>query len=225
MNIKYNKQKSELKEDPVLESFLKAKEYIQKNSKPISIGLVVLGVLIGIVVFNYYYQKSKIKNAREEFGAGMVAYSEQKLDEAIDKLRTCAENYRGTEFGTMSAYMIGNILYEQKRFDEAISWYEISSKGKRVEFVNSQAIECLAACYEAKGDTALALKNLEIALKDNNLTHRRSAIKWKIALLTKGKDTLKTIRMCDEILSDTLAQAYHNDAKFLKAMFTAKTKS
>ncbi|MCX7727335.1 MAG: hypothetical protein N2053_10870, partial [Chitinispirillaceae bacterium] len=75
MNIKYNKEKSELKEDPVLEGFLKAKEYIQKNSKPISITLIILVIIVGILVFNYYYQKSRVKNAREEFGLGMVAYT------------------------------------------------------------------------------------------------------------------------------------------------------
>ena len=223
MNIKYSKQKQELREDPVLDGLLSTKEFVQKNLNTL-VGVVLALVLVSgiFLVFNYI-QKSRIKSAREEFGKAMVLYSEQKLTEAVDQFRTVAENSRRSVAGTMSAYMLGSILYQQGRYDEAITWYEAVNKGANVGFINAQAYEGLAACYEVKADTTAAIKNLELALDDERASYRRNALRWKMALLSRSTDMARSKKICDEIIADTTAQEYWHDAEFLKATLINKT--
>ena len=223
MNIKYSKQKQELREDPVLDGLLSTKEFVQKNLNTL-VGVVLALVLVSgiFLVFNYI-QKSRIKSAREEFGKAMVFYSEQKLTEAVDQFRTVAENSRRSVAGTMSAYMLGSILYQQGRYDEAITWYEAVNKGANVGFINAQAYEGLAACYEVKADTTAAIKNLELALDDERASYRRNALRWKMALLSRSSDMVRAKKICEEIISDTTAQEYWHDAEFLKATLINKT--
>ncbi len=217
MNIKFNKQKQELREDPVVDWLFATKEFIQKNLNGIIGTLVAVIVILGVFFAFNYYRKSHMKSAREEFGKAMVLYNDQKADEAVDQFRMVAENYRGTSVGTMSAYMLGSILYRLRRYDEAITWYEKVKKGKDVGFIKPQALEGLAACYEIKADTTSAIKCLEAALADERLSYRRNAIKWKIALLSRTNNAERAKKMCDEIIADTTAQEYHQDAEFLKA--------
>lgn len=223
MNIKYSRQKQELREDPVLDGLISTKEFIRKNLNAV-VGIAVTIVLCtGIFLVFNYIQKSRIKSAREEFGKAMVLYSEQKLAEAVDQFRMVAENNRRSVTGTMSAYMLGSILYQHGRYDEAITWYEAVNQGAKVGFINAQAYEGLAACYEVKEDTVAAIKNLEQALADDRALYRRNALRWKMALLFRSTDTARSKKLCDEIIADTTAQEYRQDAEFLKATLIQKT--
>ncbi|MBN1307441.1 MAG: tetratricopeptide repeat protein [Chitinispirillaceae bacterium] len=223
MQIKYSKQKQELREDPVLDGLLKTKEFIRKNGNRIvgSLSVIVLAVAI-IMVFNYF-QKSRAKNAGESFGKAMVAYSEDRWDDAVDQFRIVTENYRRSVPATMSAYMLGSILYQQGRYDEAITWYEAVQKGASAGFINAQAYEGLAACYEIKADTVAAVKNLEMVLSDDRVRHRHNAARWKIALLTRTSDFMRAKKLCDEIIADSTAQEYRQNAEFLKATLINNT--
>ncbi len=212
-----------MRDDPVLDGLLKTKEFVKKNNNTVIGTLTAVVVVVGVVLGTSYYQKSRSKNAREAFGKAMVAYTSQKSVDAIDQFRLVAENYRGSVPGTMGAYMLGSILYQQGRYDEAITWYEAANKGKDAGFINAQAYEGLAACYEIKADTAAAIRNLEKALADDKINYRHNAIRWKIALLTRETDTMRSKKMCEEIIADTLAQEYRQNAEYLKATFANKT--
>jgi hypothetical protein len=223
LNIKYNKQKQELRDDPVLDSLLNAKEFFNKNSNTIFGAAAAIVVVIGIVIGVGYFQNSRTSKARDEFGKAMVTYNDQKMTEAIDQFRQVAENYKGSVSGTMSAFMLGGILLQQGRIDEAITWYQTVEKGTGAGFINGQALEGLATCYEMKGDTAAALRNLEKALTDNRITFRRNAIRWKIALLSQSNNAERAVNLCNEIIADTLAQEYRQDAEYLKAALQGKS--
>ncbi|MBN1577822.1 MAG: tetratricopeptide repeat protein [Chitinispirillaceae bacterium] len=217
MNIKYNKQKQISREDPVLDGLLKTKDFVRKNSNRIVGSAAVIVLVAGIFLVFGYFQKSRTKNAREEFGKAMIAYSEDRSADAIDQFRSIAENYRRSVPGTMSAYMLGSILYQQGRYDEAITWYDAVNKGANIGFINAQAYEGLAACYELKEDTAAAIKNLEMVLADDRVAYRHNAARWKIALLTRTTDFMRAKKLCEEIIADTTAQEYRQNAEFLKA--------
>ncbi len=223
LNIKYNKQKQELRDDPVIDGLLKTKEFVQKNNKSL-IGTLIAIIVIAVVVFGFnYYRTTRIKNAQEDFGKAMVTYGEENFVDAIDQFRMVSETYKGTVTGTMSAYMLGGILAQQGRYDEAITWYESAVKGKNAGFIAAQAYEGLAACYDAKQDTVSALRNLEKALLDDRMEHRRNAVRWKIALLSREADVNRSKKMCEEIIADSLGQDYRQNAEYLKATLIGKT--
>ncbi|NLW29964.1 MAG: tetratricopeptide repeat protein [Fibrobacter sp.] len=218
MNIKYNKKKQELKGDPLVDGIVKAREYIAKNSNLI-IGSVV--VLLFLIVFSIVYsnmRSSSQHKAQEVFGNAMLAYTDKQYDEAIEQFKIVVTNYGSTSQSVLSSYMLANILFEQGRYDEAITWYESAVSTKNFSgFVGAQAFEGLASCYEAKGDNSSAVKYLEKALNDERISYRHSAIRWKIALLSKS-DTSKVRQLCQEIINDSSATDYHHKAENLLAM-------
>jgi hypothetical protein len=223
LNINYNKQKKEIRDDPVLDGLLKTKEMVQKHNRSVMTIIAIVVVIAAVTTGYNYIRNGRIRQAREEFGKAMVAYNEQKLTDAIDQFRSVAENFRGTVNGTISAYMLGSILCAQGRYDEAITWYEAVGKGPNAGFVNAQTFEGLATCYEMKKDTAKALSYIEKALADERISYRHAALRWKAALLYRATDTAKAIALCDAIINDTLAATQHQNAAFLKGLLGATT--
>ena len=217
MNIKYSKQKKEIREDPVLDNLIKSKEFLQKHSNSVVGTIIAAIVIFGIITGFNYFKKSQQARAREDFGKAMIAYNEQKYVDAIDQFRMTAENYKGTVTGALSAYMLGSVLNQQGRYEEAITWYESALKNRAIGFIGAQAYEGLAASYEMLKDTATALENLEKALTDDRIEFRRNAIRWKIALLNRKIDVARTKKLCEEIIADTLAQDYKLNAEYLMA--------
>lgn len=220
MNIKYNKKQKEIQEDPVLSGLLKTKEFIQKNKTIITTtGIVIVLILVIGLGYNQFRQ-TKIAHAREDFGKAMVSYNEKDIDRAESQFIDVANKYRGSTSGTIAAYMLGRIYYDKGEHDQAINWYKKIESAPDIGFVSAEAYEGLSACYEAKGDIDVAKEYLEKAIKDKRTTYRSSALRWKMALLTRETDTLKTIQLCEEIIADTLAQDYGREARYLKEMLT-----
>jgi tetratricopeptide (TPR) repeat protein len=183
--------------------------------------VAIIVVFGGIMVFNQI-QKSAGAKAGEAFGTAMIAYNAHEYDKAIELFRNAADNYRSTVQGIQSAYMLGTILYEKEKYDEAITWHTVASKGgEKADFIAGQAIEAIALCYEAKGDVKSAISYLETALKDNSVKFRHSAIKWKLALLNKNSDINRAKLLCNELVSDTLAKDFHQKAENLIAALEA----
>ena len=216
MNILHNKEKKVANSDPLMDWLFKAKEFSQKNAN-VLIGVVVAIVVIisGIGVFRQM-QMSSIAKASAAFGNAMMAYNAKENDKSIDLFRIVADNYRNTPQGYQSAYMLGTILFDSDKYDEAQTWYTEASKGgDKADFIAGQALEGIALCYEAKGDIQSALTYLEKALNDNRVKYRHNAIKWKIALLNKSTDVDRTKAICKELVSDTLASEFHQNAENL----------
>jgi hypothetical protein len=224
LNIHQNKEEKSLKEDPLVTWLIQAKEYSIKNSN-LLIGILIAVVLIvvGTTVFRQIKNSSAAK-AGDAFGSAMIAYTGHDYEKAIELFRNVADNYRSTNQGIQSSYMLGAILYEQGKYDEAITWYSVASKsGVKADFIAGQAMEAIALCYEAKGDVKSAISYLETALKDNSVKFRHNAIKWKLVLLTKGSDVNRAKLLCNELVSDTLAKDYHQKAENLIAAIEAGT--
>lgn len=218
LNIKYNKKKNELKEDPVLNGLLKTKEYVKKNSNLLMGAAIVLVFLIGFTIIYSNIRSSSQQKAQELFGNAMLAYTDKQYDKAMEQFKIVIDNHEASPQSVLSSYMLANILFEQKRYDEAITWYKNAITTKKSSgFVGAQALEGLASCYEAKGDTKNAVKYLEEALNDDRIAYRHASIKWKLALLNKT-DTTKVRQLCQDIIKDSTAADYHQKAQNLLAM-------
>ncbi len=222
MNIHQNKEEKILKEDPLVTWLIGVKEFSKKN------GNMLLGVLVAVVIVvagvTIYgqIQKSAANKASEAFGSAMIAYTGHDYGKAVELFKNVTDNYRSTVQGIQSALMLGAILYDQEKYDEAITWYTIASQGnEKADFIAGEALEAIALCYEAKGDVNSAVSYLEKALKDDKVKFRHTAIKWKLALLIKGTDINRAKILCNEIISDTLAKEFHQKAENLVAAIGA----
>jgi len=224
LNIHQNKEVKSLKEDPLVTWLIKAKLYCKKNTN-LLIGVLIAVIIVvgGSIVLKQVKGAAEVK-AGEAFGKAMIAYNGQDFEKAIDLFRNVADNYRSTPQGVQSSYMLGAILYGQGKYDEAITWYTIASQGgDKADFLAGQSLESIALCYEAKGDITKAISFLESALKDNSAKFRHNAIKWKLALLTRDSDVSRAKLLCKELVSDTLANEFHQKAENLMAAIEAGT--
>ncbi len=224
MNIKHNKHKQELREDPVMDWILNAKDNVVKYRS------LVIGIAVGIlVIFGAsltlkQVNATKQKNALSSFGEAMLAYQDKNYDKAIEKFSATVNSYGSTPQAVFGSYILGSIYFEQQKYEEAINWYKkaVTSK-KSAQFVSGQALEGISACYENLGKADEAIRYLEEALDDARVKHRHSAIRWKIALLSSSNNVEKAKNLCKEIMADTAAGEYHQKAENLLTTFQLKT--
>lgn len=224
MNIKHNKHKKELKEDPVMDWILDTKDNIVKYRTMIAGFAIGILILFGAALTFKEVSAKKQKNALASFGEAMIAYQNRNYDKAIEQFSSTVNGYGSTPQAVFGAYMLGSIYSEQNKYQEAIDWYKKAVTPKKsAEFVSGQALEGISACYENLGQTDEAIKYLQEALNDNRFKHRHVAIKWKMALLSSKKDAEKTKQLCKEIMADTTAGEYYQKAENLLSAFQFKT--
>jgi tetratricopeptide (TPR) repeat protein len=217
VDIKYGGKKSDLKRDPLLEWLVEAKKSLSENSR--TIGFVVGGAAAVVLVFLLFTQmrSSAVRHAQEAFGKAMTTYTGGMADKALEEFTAVANEHKGTPHAVYSAYIVGNMLLERGRYDEAIAWLELASKEeRRGGLVSSAALEGLSAAYEGKGDYEQALEYIRKALADKRMAYRYPALRWKMALLcAETKQYGQVESLCREIVADTLAAGYHQKARNL----------
>lgn len=217
VNIKYSKKKEELRKDPVIETALATKAYIQENSNTILVFLAIIVFVGGGFLFYSYNTKKNRQNAQEGYGKAMIEFQNGNISDAVSSFSLVVDNYKNTPQAVYSAYILGNIHLIQGNYDEAINWFEtVASKGKDAAFIQGKAFEELAACFEEKGDLDQSLKYLERALNDKRVAFRHPPIRWKMALIYKELDRNdEAQKYCRELMSDTLAGEYMQKAENL----------
>ncbi|MBN1127754.1 MAG: tetratricopeptide repeat protein, partial [Chitinispirillaceae bacterium] len=207
MQIKYSKQKQELRDDPVIDFLLEAKQFFVKNVNTIVGAGIVIVFAAGFFGIYQQMHRSGETKAEEMFGRAMIEYTNRNIEKAVEQFRNVADNHRSTPQGFASAQMLGSIFLSMQRHDDAIKWFEIASTAKQeLGFVGGEALVGLATCYEAKGDLSRAIEYLEKAIRDDRIRYRHGAVRWQTALLyQKNNNTARAMTLCREIMSDTTA--------------------
>jgi TolA-binding protein len=209
LEIKYSKKKQEMRQDPFLDFLSNAKEFIDKNGNAITIGAIAVCVLLLAGWAFQYFKKTGEEKAQESFGKAMVAYQSGDEAKAVDAFKAVIDNNKNSPHASYSAFVLGNLFLQQGKADEAITWFkDAQSTNERTGFIGADALEGLAACYEAKGNREEALNYLQKALGDQRIRSRFPEIAWKAALLCKDLGKLgEAKRFCEQIVGDTVAQA------------------
>jgi tetratricopeptide (TPR) repeat protein len=223
LNIKFSQKKQEIREDPVMDFFLNAKQYTVKYRNILASAGIGVAVVVGIVLIFLQSQKMGSNKAQAGFGRAMIEFNSRNMEKAIEEFRAVAEKQPGTASGAESALMLGSIFLTMDKCDEAIQWFvKAEAAGASLGFVCGEAREALANCYEIKGDIPKALDYLDKALSDNQVKYRHPAIRWKMALLNRKVSNVPRAKMlCNEILSDTTAADYRQRAENLLAVLEA----
>jgi tetratricopeptide (TPR) repeat protein len=216
LDIKYSKKKEEMRHDPIIEFIVKARTYAGENSSTLlSVLVVILLVVAGFSAYSYV-KKSGQRHATDAFGKAMMAYVGSNRVEAVEALSLVADKHRNTAQAAYAAYLLGQTYLMQEDYKEAITWLEIASRNAKAGFVEGQALESLASCYEATQDYERSVEYLQKALKTRSAGFRYPAIRWKAALACRqlGRND-ETRQYCRDILSDTLAVQYRQKAENL----------
>ncbi|MBD3320330.1 MAG: tetratricopeptide repeat protein [Chitinivibrionales bacterium] len=217
MNIQYSKKKQEIKRDPLVEFLVSAKEKATSHSTFLLGGVAAIALAAVLIMSYNYMAKSNQRKAQEAFGNAMLAFNSGNDQKAIESLALVTENHGNTPQAAYAAYLIGHLLRQQDRCDEAITWFEMArSKSKGKNFIAGGALEAMATCYESMDSLQQAVTYFKRALKEKHYEYRAPAIRWKLALLNKGLHEYDLAKeFCRKIVSDTLAADLQQDAENL----------
>jgi len=147
LNIKHNKHKKELREDPVMDWIINAKDNIVKYRTAVTGFAIGILILFGAALTFKQINAKNQKNALNLFGEAMIAYQDRNYDKAIDKFSATVNSYSSTPQAVFGAYMLGSIYSEQNKYQEAIDWFKkavTSKKNSRIcEWSGSGGYFCL----------------------------------------------------------------------------------
>lgn len=224
VEIKYSKKKHELRDDPVMDAILSARQFTRKNINSM-IGVVVAALLIwgGITAFRSM-QSASLQKAQDAFGKAMIALQSNDQSKAIDGFTVVVSNHKNTPYAVYSCYVLGEMAYKRNQIDEAMNWFKSAiSQNPGTGFIGARALEGMGLCYETKKEKALALEYYQKAIADKRIAFRKTPLLWRMALINKEMGNATQVsQLCKQIVADTVIVEYRQRAENLLSTVTAQ---
>lgn len=140
-----------MKEDKLVTTTFRVTEWVQKNYQKI---LMVAGavVAVAIVVFVFFSLRAqRNEKAAQLFGKATLDFRMGKLNQAISTLETVVNKYGGTKAAPQAIFLLGNVYFQNRRFDQAISTFErFTRKGKGDPLLMASSLFGIAQCHLEK---------------------------------------------------------------------------
>jgi len=141
--------KQELKEDKFVKTTLQVKSYMEENYRQV---ITVVGtffaILVLFILYNYVQQETRAE-ANAIFGMAQIEFTNGEYAKASLKLTKLINEYDGTVEAEQGLFLLANINFQQKRYDEAEKYFDqfIDSYSGSDILIGS-AYAGLAACKE-----------------------------------------------------------------------------
>ena len=174
-------KRKEIKQDPLVTTFLRVQKIYRRHQKKVSIGFVVVILIIALAIW-LPSRKGKAEEAGlQHFGLVELWYyhflqaesptsqsQPQKisLDQIITELEFITTTYPGTEAACLAFNYLGNIYFDLGNYQEALIHYQEglnAHKGDLIYYTSS--LSGIAACYENKQEYNKAASYFEKAWK------------------------------------------------------------
>jgi tetratricopeptide (TPR) repeat protein len=147
-------------EDIFMKITRKIEYYIIKHIKIIAISLSVLAILLAAYFTTDYVLKKSERKALSAFERVYLAYTEVNVKKGLSEKEIDAEllglvedfkividEYRKSKAAAKSALYIGDILYRNGKYEEAVQYFEEGSSIKRNYYVSLLSLQSLASSY------------------------------------------------------------------------------
>jgi TolA-binding protein len=165
--------KKEIKQDELLNVYVKASSFYYANKRYVSYAVTGLVVVIAATLIFINNRRASNEKAATELGRVYGLYdqanSPTQYQQAIDGqrergvmgLKAIVDNYGNTESGEIARFYLANAYYNLGKYDEALQQFEsFSSSNKLLE---ASAQSGIASCHEAKGEFGKAASSYEKA--------------------------------------------------------------
>jgi TolA-binding protein len=157
--------RKELKRDPLLETLYKVQDRLNTNRKLYTrVAIGILAVVIVVLVVNRNYVHSQ-EVANTLFGKALVALDLGDEEQAQFQFENLIDEYGSTEMGELAYYYLGQIYYNQKKYEqakEALSAFIAKSSN---EILLPNAHRLLSDLYYREGALESAEEHLRRAVK------------------------------------------------------------
>lgn len=163
-------RRHELKEDEFAATIAEWGEWLEKNYKPLLVGACLIAVAVALV--GWYVVSSRraseeawysLAKADKEWSpirmllmrpgldAKTVAEIEKIRQEMVERYKTIADNFPGTQAAALASCRAGDLLYDQRKYDEAIAQYQRVIRQCATGVFAEVASHALAYALEEKG--------------------------------------------------------------------------
>ncbi len=160
--------KKQMKEDKLVTSAFKTSEYIQKNPKLFIIGGAVAAIVFIAVILFMWNIDNKNSEAERYLVRAQIANDSRMLNDAIIDLKTIIDNYSDSRAAGQACYLLANIFFENKNYEEAIIYFKkMVSDYPQDKMKAAGSAAGAAACYEELGDRGEAGRYYQMAAEIN----------------------------------------------------------
>jgi tetratricopeptide (TPR) repeat protein len=172
-------RRQELRRNWLVQLYARALLLYEENRQLVyGLGIGVLALILAIPGY-VYYQQRQAEQANELLGRILPVYEQGNYEQALNGngqqagLLTLADDYGGTDAGNLATFYAATALYEQGKYDRALTYYQRFEKNN--DFIGASAYAAEASIYENRGDMQTAAERYEQAAEQyqNKLTAPR----------------------------------------------------
>lgn len=193
--------KQEIKRDPFLEFINDAQQWISDRKKIIY--QIAFGV-IAVVAVIYFINNSRIGNNKEAeslLGKALLSQDLGDVENARFQLQALVDDFDGTQAGTVGAYHLGKMLYDEAKFEDSADYLlNYAKKGESSEL--KAASYKLLANIELSNDNANKAENyLENGYKaaEGTVYENELALLYANQIFENGNST-KSLKLVNDVL-------------------------
>lgn len=209
--------KKELKQDKFVLATLKAKDFLEKNSKLIFRSVIAVLVIVIVAIF-----WTRSKEAANFEAAIMLAQTQMALvngpkDAVKDSLDFLIDNYDGTESAGQASFILGRIYWEDNDFENAKIYLKRYIDDYLDNTVISQTtLSSYADCLVVEKNYSEAAKYYEKAAKINADYSGTASFLYSAAAAYKDAgDFKKAEKLLNKLLNDFERTSLKSQAEVL----------
>ena len=116
--------KQDLKEDKFVKFSLQAKSYLDENYQKLSRYVLGAAGLALIFLFFYYNSQQNAEQANSQLGIAQIEFANGNLTNSQERLVRLIEEYGSTGAAEQGMFLLANIYYQQKKYDDARRYFE-----------------------------------------------------------------------------------------------------
>ena len=160
--------KRQIKEDKFTSFMLSSKSTVTDNWQFFVIGVAaIILVIVGIVYWSDY-QKTQAVEAGDSFARALSEYRQGNNSVAILGMTEMVNTYGNEQAAEQATYMLGNLHYENRGYEEAIRYYDMYlSKYRDDKLTRAAALAGKAACLENQANYPEAAERFFAAYEEN----------------------------------------------------------
>jgi len=175
-------RRQELRKNLLVQLYAQALLFYEEHRQLVhGLGIALLALILAAPGYMYYQQR-RAEQANEMLGEILPVYERGQYDQALNGtgqqagLLTISDDYGGTDAGNLATFYAANALYEQEKYDQALTYYQRFEKEN--DFIGASAYAAEASIYEGQGDLQKAAEFYEQAAAQyqNKLTTPRYLI-------------------------------------------------
>jgi predicted negative regulator of RcsB-dependent stress response len=217
--------KKELKQDKFVIYTIKAKEYIENNSRRIM--WMAIGILALILAVSFISRSKKTANLEASilFSEASLAMEQGNIQQGESQIKQLIDNYQGVEAAGQGCFFLAKYYWQQSELPNAkIYFKQYLDDYKDDPLFTAAAYAGYADCLYSEGDTLGAAHNYEQAARAVKESPLTPAYLYSAArAYMEASDFSKARKLASEIVDRFEDNTIKNDAEILLNMIKLKS--